>query len=73
MVRQMMVVVGGIALVAGMAGCANMNDTQRSTATGAVIGAGAGAVVGNVTGGNPRTGAVVGGAVGAAVGNSRAR
>ena len=48
-----------------LAGCANMNDTQRRTATGAGIGAVAGAVLGSATGGRAGTGAVVGAAAGA--------
>lgn len=46
-------------------GCANMDDTQRRTATGAGVGALAGAVIGSATGGNAGTGAVVGAGVGA--------
>lgn len=46
-------------------GCANMDDTQRRTATGAGIGALAGAVIGSATGGSAGTGAVVGAGVGA--------
>ena len=41
-------------------GCANMDDTQRRTATGAGVGALAGAVIGSATGGSAGTGAVVG-------------
>lgn len=46
-------------------GCANMNDTQRRTATGAGVGAVAGGVIGAATGGHAGTGAVVGAGVGA--------
>jgi outer membrane protein OmpA-like peptidoglycan-associated protein len=46
-------------------GCANMDDTQRRTATGAGVGAIAGAVIGSATGGHAGTGAVVGAGVGA--------
>lgn len=57
----------------GLSGCANMNEVQRGTATGAGIGAGLGAVLGAATGdgGGRRaaTGAVVGGAAGAVIGN----
>ncbi len=50
-------------------GCANMNETQRGTATGAGIGAAAGAAIGAVTaGGNRGRSAGTGAAVGAAVG-----
>ena len=47
-------------------GCAdtNMSDTQRRTATGAGVGALAGAVLSSATGGKAGTGAVVGAAVG---------
>lgn len=48
-----------------MAGCANMDDTQRRTATGAGVGALAGAVLSSATGGSAGTGAVVGAGVGA--------
>lgn len=54
-------------------GCADMNTTQRGTATGAGVGAGIGAVLGAATGpgGGKRAagGAVLGAAVGAVVGN----
>ncbi len=46
-------------------GCANMDDTQRRTATGAGVGALAGAVIGSATGGSAGTGAVLGAGVGA--------
>lgn len=52
--------------VAGLSGCANMNETQQGTAKGAGIGAIAGAVIGGVTGGS--RGAVAGAALGGAVG-----
>ncbi len=48
-----------------LSGCANMDDTQRRTATGAGIGAIAGAVISSATGGRAGTGAVVGAGVGA--------
>ncbi|WP_311222272.1 MULTISPECIES: OmpA family protein [unclassified Acidovorax] len=48
-----------------LAGCANMSDTQRRTATGAGVGAAGGAVLGAVTGGNAGTGALIGAGVGA--------
>lgn len=51
------------------AACADMNDTQRRTATGATIGAVTGAVVGSATGGKAGTGALIGGALGAVAGN----
>lgn len=49
-----------------LAGCANMSDTQRTTAQGAGIGAVAGAVLGAAVGGSK--GAVTGAAVGAGAG-----
>jgi outer membrane protein OmpA-like peptidoglycan-associated protein len=55
--------------VAALAGCANMTETQRGTATGAAIGAATGAVLSSATGGKAGTGAVIGGAVGAVAGN----
>jgi len=53
--------------VFGLAGCANMSETQQGTAKGAGIGALAGAVLGAATGGSrgAAQGAVLGGAVGA--------
>ena len=52
-----------------LAGCANMSERERGTATGAGIGAAVGAVLGSATGGRAGTGAVIGGAVGAVAGN----
>ncbi|WP_153108967.1 OmpA family protein [Propionivibrio limicola] len=51
----------------GLAGCANMTETQRTTATGAGIGAVAGAVIGGISGGgkSAATGAAIGAALGA--------
>ena len=46
-------------------GCAETSDTQRRTATGAGVGALAGAVLSSATGGRAGTGAVVGAGVGA--------
>lgn len=48
-----------------ISGCANMSDTQRRTATGAGVGALAGAVISSATGGSVGTGAVIGAGVGA--------
>ena len=50
------------------AGCANMDETGRDTATGAAIGGAAGAVLGAVISDNRGKGAAVGGAIGAAAG-----
>jgi outer membrane protein OmpA-like peptidoglycan-associated protein len=52
-----------------LAGCAEMDDTQRRTATGAGIGAVAGAVIGQMAGKNAAAGAVLGGVAGAVAGN----
>ncbi|MDR3410517.1 MAG: OmpA family protein [Formivibrio sp.] len=53
----------------GLSACANMNETQRDTGTGAAIGALAGAVLGGVTaGGNPGRSTATGAALGAALG-----
>ncbi|UCV04990.1 OmpA family protein [Azonexus sp. IMCC34842] len=52
----------------GLVGCASMDESQRTTATGAAIGAAAGALLGGVTGHGGKgvaTGAVIGGALGA--------
>lgn len=59
------ILIGVTAVVVLATGCANMDDTQRRTATGAGVGALAGAVIGSATGGNAGTGAVVGAGVGA--------
>jgi outer membrane protein OmpA-like peptidoglycan-associated protein len=67
MTRRPLVLV--IAAVLGTAGCANMTETQRGTATGAGAGAVAGAVIGAATaGGNRSRSATTGAAVGAGVG-----
>ena len=57
--------VGSLTAVMLVTGCANMNDTQRRTATGAGVGALGGAAVGAMTGGHAGTGAVIGAGVGA--------
>ncbi len=57
-----------------LAGCADMTDTQRATATGAGIGAVGGAALGSLTGNagwGALIGAGVGGASGYAIGRSR--
>jgi len=62
-----------LVLALSAAGCADMSDTQRGTATGAGVGAGIGAVLGAVTGnggaGRALGGAAIGGALGAVAGN----
>lgn len=56
-------------LSTALGGCANLDETQRTTATGATIGAVAGAVLGGVTaGGNKTKSAATGAAIGAALG-----
>lgn len=63
----------GVAVLALVAGCAEMSPTQRGTATGAGVGAGLGAILGGTTGGGGSNravkGAVIGGAAGALIGN----
>lgn len=65
--------ISALAALFALTGCANMNEVQRGTATGAGVGAGLGAVLGATTagGGGSRaaTGAVIGGAAGAVIGN----
>src|SRR5574343_1397580 len=52
-----------------LGGCANMDETQRTTATGAAVGAVAGALLGGVTaGGHKGRSAATGAAIGAALG-----
>ena len=62
-----------LAVTLATAGCANMSDTERGTATGAGVGAGIGALLGAVTGpgggGRALGGAAIGGAIGAVAGN----
>lgn len=63
--KQHLTLFAASAAVVLATGCANMDDTQRRTATGAGVGALAGAVIGSATGGSAGTGAVVGAGVGA--------
>jgi len=62
-----------LAATLALAGCANMSETERGTATGAGIGAGLGAIIGATTGGGggsrAATGAALGGIAGAVAGN----
>jgi uncharacterized protein YcfJ len=51
---------------AAVAGCTNMDSTPNRTATGGLIGAGTGALIGNLL--DDGTGAVVGGALGSLAG-----
>ncbi len=58
-----------VVLSGSLGACANLDETQRTTATGATIGAVAGAVLGGVTaGGNKTKSAATGAAIGAALG-----
>jgi outer membrane protein OmpA-like peptidoglycan-associated protein len=59
-----------LVLALSATGCANMTETQQTTAKGAGIGALAGAVIGGIAGGGrgAATGAAIGGAAGAAGG-----
>ncbi|WP_415033066.1 OmpA family protein [Azonexus sp.] len=59
-----------LALSTVLSGCANMDDTQRKTGTGAAIGAAAGAVIGAATASKKDRGkgAAIGAAAGAALG-----
>ena len=57
---------GYLLLAVTLTGCANMNDTQRGTATGTGLGAAAGAAIGALAGGGK--GAAIGAAAGAAAG-----
>jgi hypothetical protein len=65
-----------LALGIGLAGCEGMTDNQRSTATGAGIGALGGAAIGSLSGNagwGALIGAGVGGVSGYAISNSRQR
>ena len=66
--KKIIVSLSAIAIgLSGLSGCANMTETQKTTGTGAAIGAVAGGVIGAATGGGKRaaTGAAIGAAVGA--------
>lgn len=67
------IIAGTLAASIALAGCANMSETERGTATGAGIGAGLGAILGATTGsggGNrAAAGAALGGIAGAVAGN----
>ena len=68
--KKVIVTLSAISLaMAGLSGCANMNETQRDTGMGAGIGAIAGGLIGAATaGGNKGKSAATGAAVGAALG-----
>jgi len=66
--EKIIVALSAIAIgLSGLSGCANMTETQKTTGTGAAIGAVAGGVIGAATGGgkSAATGAAIGAAVGA--------
>ncbi len=52
-----------LAITLGLYGCANMSQTEQRTATGALGGAGAGAIIGAIAG-NAGMGAAIGAAAG---------
>jgi outer membrane protein OmpA-like peptidoglycan-associated protein len=58
-----------LSLSLGLSACQTMGAQERGTATGAGIGAVAGAILSSATGGKAGTGAVVGGLAGAVIGN----
>lgn len=59
-----------IAIAMAFSSCADMGpNTQRGAATGGLIGAGAGAIIGNQSG-RPLEGALIGGAAGAGIGGA---
>jgi uncharacterized membrane protein len=57
-----------LCLVTGLAGCANMSDTEQRTLSGSAIGTAGGALIAGLTGGNVLGGAAIGAAVGAVSG-----
>lgn len=59
------IVLGTVTTAMLVSGCADMTETQRRTATGAGIGAAAGAVLSSITGGRAETGAILGAGAGA--------
>lgn len=70
------VLLAGLVIAGGSAGCATMNNTERGAATGAALGGGAGLVTGALLGA-PKTGlaagALLGGGAGALAGNHQDR
>jgi outer membrane protein OmpA-like peptidoglycan-associated protein len=68
--KKIIVSLSAIAIgLGGLAGCANMTETQKTTGTGAAIGAAAGTIIGVATaGGNKGKSAATGAVIGAAVG-----
>jgi hypothetical protein len=69
MMKRVMVGVSALFLLASVAGCSNMNQTEQRVGSGAAIGAATGAAVGVMTGGlGIGTGALIGAGVGATAG-----
>lgn len=68
--KKIIVTLSAVSLaMGGLAGCANMTETQRDTGMGAAIGAVAGGLIGAATaGGNKGKSAATGAAIGAALG-----
>lgn len=66
---QRLALIGLMTSAVVLVGCADMSPRQKGTATGAGVGAVAGAAISSITGGKAGTGAVLGGAVGAVAGN----
>ena len=67
--KTLAVVLSASLVALSLGGCANMNESQKTTASGAGIGAAAGAVIGALTaGGNTGKSAATGAVAGAAVG-----
>lgn len=66
--------IAGASLTIGLAGCGNQAgpNTQRGAATGGLLGAGAGALIGHQSGRGVE-GALIGGAAGATVGGLHGR
>jgi len=60
-----------IASLVGEIGCSSMSPQQKSTASGAAIGAAAGAGIAAIGGGSAWTGAAVGAVAGGAVGHMK--
>ena len=53
-----------------LGGCAGMNNTERDARTGALLGAGGGAVLGQAAGGHPLVGAILGAGAGTLLGGA---
>ncbi|MGA7876642.1 MAG: YMGG-like glycine zipper-containing protein [Desulfoferrobacter sp.] len=58
-------VIGLMAVMLLLGGCAHMSPTEQRVLSGGAIGAGSGAAIGAIAGGSPGVGAAVGGAAGA--------